>query len=160
MKITEAQLRKLVREQVSSGLQQLTHRQKQYIRYNRIVEADQYGEIEGGEDYIGIIPDSREGTSDEWFTPFPDLFFTTLVTPEVAEQTYEETSVYKKGPVTIPTGWFWMGISEYDGQGSVKGPFSSREEARQDCLDSHYDIITPKDVRAAPNTGSDVEIGF
>jgi hypothetical protein len=162
MKITEGQLRRLVREQVAQagGPVQLTHRQKSYIRRNGITEADQYGDPDEGQDYIGIIPDSREGNSDEWFTPFPDLFFTTLVTPEVVEQTYQETSVYKAGTVTIPTGWFWKGVSEYDGKGDVVGPFQTREEAREACLESHYEIITPEAVQTAPNTGSDIEIGF
>ena len=162
MKITEAQLRRLIREQVDRGRgpTQLTNRQMRYISNNGLGgdHGYGYGDEDSNPDYIGIIPD--EVDSDDWRTPFDDTYWTIQVTPEIADKVYQESSVYKKGPVTIPSGWFWEHMSDYGGMIDVKGPFSSREEAKQDCLDSHHEIITPERVQTAPSTGSDVEIGF
>lgn len=157
MKITRKQLRKLIREQIARAVQ-LTQRQMSYIRKNGIVDGAEYGDPDEGQDYIGVIPDDRAGTHH--YTPFPDTFFTTLVTPEIVKRIYQKTSATRAGPVTIPVGWFWKEKGAFGGSGDVGGPHQTREGARQACLESHREIITPEDIRSAPSATSDFEVGF
>tara|TARA_R110000803_G_scaffold71710_1_gene135060 strand:+ start:436 stop:900 length:465 start_codon:yes stop_codon:yes gene_type:complete len=154
MRITENQLRKIIKEQVQAP--GLTHRQKRYL--SNSVVTDEFGEVLSDSFHIGTIYDDND--RDDNPTPFDNNLWVFKVTQEMADKAYNETTVYKKGPVTIPTGWFWENISDYGGMVEVKGPFRSRQEATSDCLNGHSDVITSDSIETTENANSSEEFGF
>ena len=168
MKISRNQLRRLIREQIESisgGVQQLYRRAARYAFENGEMPGSKYQSDDESPNYIGIIYDERDVGGEEDpdqgpYTPFNTNFYTSKITPEIAAAVHQETSVFKKGPVSIQAGWFWHEVDDYDGSRSAGGPYPSREAARAACLRNFPDIIQPGDVQNTPNAMLDDEAGF
>jgi hypothetical protein len=156
MRINKKKLRAIIQEQLGQK-QGLTRRQMRYL--SNSVEYDEYGVDVVSEYYhVGTIYDDRD--RDDAPTPFDDNLWVFNVTPEMAQKAYDGSKHYKKGPVTIPTGWFFEMVSDFGGMNSVDGPFGSRQEATSKALDVYPDVITSDAIENTENTNSSDEFGF
>jgi len=154
MKINKKELRTIIQEQLGQK-QELTRRQMSYL--SNSVEYDEYGDAVSEYYHIGTIYDDRDA---EWETPFDDNLWVFHVTQEMADKAYDGSKHYKKGPVTIPTGWFFEMVSDFGGMNSVDGPFGSRKEATAKALDAYPDVITSDDIETTENANLSEEFGF
>jgi len=155
MKINKKELRTTIQEQLGQK-QVLTRRQMSYL--SNSPEYDEYGDAVSEYYHVGTIYDDRD--RDDAPTPFDDNLWVFHVTQEMAQKAYDASKNYKKGPVTIPTGWFFEMVSDFGGFLSVDGPFGSRKEATAKALDAYPGVITSDDIETTDNANSSEEFGF
>jgi len=140
----------------SDQKQELTRRQMVYL--SKTPEYDEYGDVVSEYYHIGTIYDDRDRDYNP--TPFDYNLWVFHVTQEMADKAYARSEHYKKGPVTIPTGWFFEMVSDFGSFSPVDGPFGSRKEATAKALDAYPDVITSNDIETTDNANSSEEIGF
>ncbi len=138
----------------SDQKQELTRRQMVYL--SNSPEYDEYGNVQSEYYHIGTVYDDR----DDGSTPFDNNLWVFHVTQKMADKAYDGTKHYKKGPVTIPTGWFFEMVSDFGGMNSVEGPFASRKQATKEALQTYSDVITSDDIDTTNIAMPPVEFGF